>query len=77
MPRMICAPVSLICAGVRALTVPWVPTGMKMGVSMVPCSVDNRPRRAAVAVSVLISWKVSLIHRSHPALKLDPLSIAG
>ena len=37
-------------AAVIALTVPPVPTGMKAGVSTVPCAVVMRPRRAAPSV---------------------------
>ncbi len=33
-------------AGVTAFTVPCVPTGMNAGVSITPCAVVNRPRRA-------------------------------
>src|ERR1035438_2530281 len=54
---MIWAPISWRWAGVTALTVPWVPTGMKAGVSMAPWTVASLPRRAAVAESVLRSWK--------------------
>eukprot|EP01035_Chromulina_nebulosa_P044033 gene44032-59644_t len=56
---MICAPISLRCAGVSDFTVPCVPTGMKIGVSIMPCRVRSRARRAAVAVSVFRSWKCS------------------
>src|SRR6185437_5171814 len=46
---MICAPVSATESGSIALTVPAVPTGMKVGVSIAPCAVVRRPRRAAPA----------------------------
>ena len=49
---MIWAPISRNWIGVTALTVPCVPTGMKMGVSTTPWGVVSRPRRAAVAGSV-------------------------
>src|SRR5258708_24622174 len=41
------APVAATASGVIALTVAAVPTGMNAGVSMTPCAVVNRPRRAA------------------------------
>src|SRR6266849_8472930 len=43
---MICAPSSSSCCWVRPLTLPAVPTGMNAGVSIVPCGVCRRPRRA-------------------------------
>ena len=43
---MICAPTSRSSAGDTAFTVPCVPTGMKIGVSITPCRVSSRPRRA-------------------------------
>ena len=33
------------------LTVAWVPTGMNIGVSTVPCGVSSRPRRARPSVA--------------------------
>ncbi len=45
---MICAPSACRSSGAIAFTLPWVPTGMKMGVSIVPCGVCSRPRRAPV-----------------------------
>ncbi|BDV44130.1 hypothetical protein GURASL_30530 [Geotalea uraniireducens] len=33
-------------SGVIAFTVAWVPTGMKIGVSIVPCAVAKEPSRA-------------------------------
>src|SRR5215471_6579930 len=38
-----------------ALTVAWVPTGMKMGVSITPCAVWSLPRRARVVGSLVIN----------------------
>jgi hypothetical protein len=46
-----CAPASRTSSGLRLLTVPWVPTGMKAGVSTTPCGVVSRPRRAAPSVA--------------------------
>ncbi len=43
---MISAPVDRTASAVIALTVAAVPTGMKAGVSTVPCAVWMRPRRA-------------------------------
>ena len=40
-----------------AFTVPWVPTGMKIGVSTIPCGVTNRPRRAREDESILSNSK--------------------
>src|ERR1700730_4086548 len=40
-----------------AFTVPWVPTGMKIGVSTIPCGVTNRPRRAGEDESILSNSK--------------------
>jgi hypothetical protein len=39
----------------------WVPTGMKMGVSMTPWGVEIRPRRARVVLSVAMSEKAMLM----------------
>src|SRR4051812_42326838 len=47
---MIWAPVAATSCGRRPLTVPWVPTGMKAGVSNAPCRVMTRPRRARPTV---------------------------
>ena len=44
---MMLAPTSSRSRGVIALTAPWVPTGMKTGVSIAPCAVVSTPRRAA------------------------------
>ncbi len=41
------APVAATASGVIALTVAAVPTGMKAGVSILPCAVVSRPSRAA------------------------------
>src|SRR5471030_261683 len=46
LPRMISAPVATISRGSMPLTVPYVPTGMKAGVSTVPRGKVKRPRRA-------------------------------
>ena len=43
---MIVAPSSSNCAGVRAFTVACVPTGMKTGVVISPCGVENVAVRA-------------------------------
>ena len=42
--RIIRVPVATSWSGVSPLTVAWVPTGMKAGVSTVPCGVSSRPR---------------------------------
>src|SRR5436305_1274381 len=55
---MIWACSSRSSAGETAFTVPCVPTGMKMGVSMMPCAVVKRPRRALVWASVLSSSNI-------------------
>src|SRR5216684_5316633 len=44
---MISAPVAATSSGRIAFTVAAVPTGMKAGVSTIPCAVCIRPRRAA------------------------------
>ena len=44
---MIWAPRPSTWAWVRPLTVPWLATGMKAGVSTVPWGVSRRPVRAA------------------------------
>src|SRR5690242_8353390 len=49
------APASRTWSGVRPLTVAWVPTGMKTGVSTAPCGVSSRPSRAAP--SRACTWK--------------------
>ena len=49
---MMDAPSASSCACVTALTVPCVPTGMKTGVSIVPCGVASTPRRARPSVCV-------------------------
>src|SRR6185295_11560191 len=49
---MICAPRSSRSRCVIALTAPRVPTGMKAGVSTVPCGVRSRPSRASASVRV-------------------------
>src|SRR5215203_6957380 len=45
------APAASSSCGVTPLTAPSVPTGMKAGVSMTPCGVVRRPRRARPAVA--------------------------
>src|SRR5207244_538097 len=50
------APASWRCCGVRPLTVAWVPTGMKTGVSTTPCGVWSRPSRAAPSVCTISNW---------------------
>src|SRR6218665_145544 len=50
---MICAPISCRLRGSTPLTLPWVPTGMKMGVCTWPCRSVSRPRRAWLAGSVV------------------------
>ena len=47
---MIRAPASSSVRTVIAFTAPWVPTGMKAGVSTSPCGVDITPARAAPSV---------------------------
>ena len=39
------------------MTVPWVPTGMKIGVSTVPCGKTKLPQRAEVVGSVAVIVK--------------------
>ena len=46
-------------SGVMALTVAWVPTGMKIGVAMVPWGVEMDPSRAAHDESFAIRLKVN------------------
>ena len=48
---MIWAPTSTRSSGSSALTVAFVPTGMKTGVSTTPCGVSSRPTRARVVPS--------------------------
>src|SRR4051812_49033446 len=43
---MICAPSAWSSSGEQHFTVAWVPTGMNTGVSIAPCGVATRPRRA-------------------------------
>jgi len=43
----ICAPTALRSAGESVRTVAWVPTGMNIGVSTVPCGRVSEPERAA------------------------------
>ena len=50
LPSTISAPVSATDCGSMAFTVPPVPSGMKAGVSTVPCAVPMRPRRAVPSV---------------------------
>src|ERR1043165_715287 len=50
---MIRVPISINSRGSSALTLPWAPTGMNTGVSMTPCPVVSRPRRALQPGSVL------------------------
>src|SRR5688572_25007062 len=52
---MICVPISTSSRGSSAFTLACVPTGIKTGVSIVPCAVCNRPNRARLAESFLIS----------------------
>src|SRR5258708_16273110 len=52
---MMPAPSSSSASCVRPFTVAAVPTGMKAGVSIVPCGVAKRPRRAPPA-SVFATW---------------------
>jgi hypothetical protein len=46
LPSTICAPVAATFSGSIPFTVAAVPTGMKAGVSIAPCAVSSRPRRA-------------------------------
>ena len=50
---MICAPSSSNSAGCSVLTVPCVPTGMKIGVSTVPCGNSSRPQIDFASVPAL------------------------
>src|SRR5664279_3234873 len=52
---MIWVPISHSSRGSTALTLPWVPTDMKTGVSTTPWGVVNRPRRALDVASVFSS----------------------
>src|SRR4028118_2211719 len=45
------APAAASSRGCTPLTAPRVPTGMKAGVSITPCGVTRRPRRAAPEVA--------------------------
>src|SRR5258706_4735966 len=47
LPSTICAPTACRSSGLMALTVPYVPTGMKTGGSMLPWAKVKRPRRAS------------------------------
>src|SRR5436309_296375 len=53
-------------SGVRVLTEPVEPTGMKAGVSTSPCAVMNRPARAALVGSVASSWNWKAIESRSP-----------
>src|SRR5207237_3734180 len=55
---MICALSSRSSRGLTAFTDPCVPTGMKAGVSMLPCAVSSRPTRALVFLSVAFSSNI-------------------
>lgn len=57
MHSSIWVPHSMTCRGVIAFIAACVPTGMNMGVSIVPWGVTNVPRRAAVFASVFIRVK--------------------
>jgi hypothetical protein len=46
-PRMTCAPSATSSSGDTVFTDPCVPTGMNTGVSITPCGVTSRPRRAS------------------------------
>src|SRR3954466_3604852 len=59
---MICAPVSATVSGNMAFTVAAVPTGMKTGVSMTPCAVVSRPRRAAPSRATMSKPIVTRLH---------------
>jgi hypothetical protein len=52
---MICEPIWTSSSGVIAFTVACVPTGMKIGVSILPCVVVREPKRAAEPGSFLIN----------------------
>src|SRR4051794_6120493 len=72
---MICAPTARTMSGVSPLTVAWVPTGMKIGVSTVPCGVVSRPVRAAPSrcstVKEMDMGKDKMIHRLHRGHRLE------
>src|SRR5215470_6793489 len=57
------APAARTVPGASALTVAWVPTGMKAGVATGPCGVMISPHRAAP--SVAIRRKERLVIGSH------------
>lgn len=62
--RMISAPRETRRSGVMALTVAWVPTGMKTGVFIVPWAVWIFPRRAFEVLLVFMSskWGICLLY---------------
>jgi hypothetical protein len=55
---MICAGSAFSSSGETDFTEPCVPTGMKIGVSIVPCAVVRRPRRACEEGSVWSNWNM-------------------
>lgn len=57
MPSTICAPMDFKSAGVMALTVASVPTGMKTGVRIRPWAVEIIPVRAELSLSLQESLK--------------------
>src|SRR6266550_711257 len=61
---MISVPSSSRTSWVRPLTVAWVPTGMKKGVSTVPCGVVRRPRRASDGSVFAISNEKFIFHET-------------
>src|SRR5215471_11235236 len=63
---MIWVPISRNSRGSMALTLPWVPTDMKTGVSTTPWAVVNRPRRALVSRSFLSNSKDIWRRRGKP-----------
>ena len=51
---------------VIAFTAPWVPTGMKAGVSTSPCGVDITPLRAAPSVCVMLKENMAPVPGTQP-----------
>src|SRR5579864_18955 len=68
---MISAPVAATSSGRIALTLAAVPTGMKAGVSTVPCAVTSRPRRAAPSRARRVNAKPLIPRRASAGAAQD------
>ena len=62
---------SLRWSGVTALTVAWLPTGIKTGVGTAPWGVLSSPRRAALSAAVWINLKVTVLSMFAACLSLS------